>query len=794
MAKVTKGKNNNNKSNNKKYYSSSNLEYAANYSGHPSGTYNNGKNIVDNIFEKHNINDKKTVTKNDRSVPYSAETTSALVNGPRKNPLFAYATFNTLFTLSALNQEDITNPGLLLSAKNPHDIIVRSGGIGNDARESARSANSLARQESYFQTELGKEAFRRSRSELAGAKDLFFNNVTIRSIPPLNSDRRLTAVTKIEMEIIEPMGLTLLDKIRGASANCGFLDHVDAPYLLTIEFAGFDEQGRPVPTVTSEKRKIPVKLTNIRLNVNAGQTTYNVTAIAYNEFGFVNRFNYTRTGGTIVKGQNLGETMNDFVQQLNEAYAKETVQNKFAERGKHDRIQITLDPQFANLMPDPEKMEVKDFYLQKQQRKPKHSQKAKTKRSDAVISIIQALMKSTKEFEDGTELKGFLDKVQASVNSNRDSESFYYDYFAIDSAVVPNPEKFDKIRGTHPKTVKFHIYPHRVHAYVVSQPGTSTGVDFNPFVKKEYNYIFTGDNVDVLDLDIDYKVAYYQTKLKDVDGSGGEEASKEDGKQTEKEFVPEQRNVFVDPPFIYKMEPGVVKTLNAAHDRSSRLDQLFDAITNPSADMVNIKMTILGDPAWLGQTQFIPVSIADITAGPTAGTGTKFGVEDTGKLRTSDNSRTIWNETFQNFNANYGEPLIRLNFRTPTDFDPEKGTYLLSGAENLAFSGLYRVVGCTSIMADGKFTQELDLVRCKNQGTEVFVPATTEIDKSSRSLSRVEIMRKFHENYKLKPREYTHSELSNNIGKSRELDGSFKSKEKIIEEMDIIVKEIKGFY
>ena len=60
-----------------------------------------------------------------------------------------------------------------------------------------------------------------------------------------------------------------------------------------------------------------------------------------------------------------------------------------------------------------------------------------------------------------------------------------------------------------------------VHAYSLAIPGVSTGQNFKSFVYKTYNYMFTGDNVDVLDLNINYKYAYFQSRLKDVDASDG---------------------------------------------------------------------------------------------------------------------------------------------------------------------------------------------------------------------------------------------------------------------------------
>lgn len=651
--------------------------------------------------------------------------------GPERNRLFKYASYTNLFTLSALNVSDISNSDVLLSSANPHDIIVRSGGIGESVRETG--ADNLATQMGIVgrSGQLAKDALKRSRDTLSEGLDMYFSNVTINSIPPMNQDRRLTAVTKVTMEIIEPLGISLLDKIRGAASNCGFLDHVDAPYLLTIDFKGFDEHGNHIPGMESEQRRIPIKITNITLNVNAGSTVYNLTAVAYNEFAFMNRYNYLRTSGDIKSGNSLATTFKHFETLLNKKNIEDTVQNEYAELP--DKYQITVDPMFGNAMPDPSAMEIKDFFMGPPKRhNPRQSKKAVVRKSDAVITILTALMKTLPQFQDNLALEEFRKKVERSINSkNTQPETFYFDYFAIDSNVVPMPDKWDNVRGTHPKIIKIHVYPHRIHAYAVAQPGVSTGTNFNPLVKKEYNYIFTGDNIDILNLDIDYKVAYYQTKLQDIEGQG-EKANLEDSEENKEEAISAEKNVFIDPPFIYKTEPGVIKTVNGGIlNKSSKLDQLFDAISNPTADMVNIRMEIIGDPAWIGQVQYLPANPATPSTtlpGQSGGSAT-----DIGKLKRSGsrdkNTRSIWNEIFGNFNINYGEPLIKLNFRTPRDFDAQTGQYEMATDGSLAFSGLYRVVGCVSTFADGKFTQELNLVRCKSQGKLPYTPGTTKVWK-----------------------------------------------------------------
>ena len=52
------------------------------------------------------------------------------------NVLSEFASYNTIFTLSALSQSDMENMRTVLESS-PHDIIARTGGIGPDANQSS---------------------------------------------------------------------------------------------------------------------------------------------------------------------------------------------------------------------------------------------------------------------------------------------------------------------------------------------------------------------------------------------------------------------------------------------------------------------------------------------------------------------------------------------------------------------------------------------------------------------------------------------------------------------------------
>ena len=224
------------------------------------------------------------------------------------NVLHQFASYNTIFTLSGLSRLEIRNPKRFFQSK-PHDIIARSGGIGDGNLASDREAsanNRESRRDPLNETNktidkfgMGAQLGEASRTFKKG-RDLYFKSVEMTSVPGPNDKRRLTSVTNIKMELVEPTGLTLIEKIKATAFNNGFLDHLDAPYLLTVEFRGFDKQGRVIKERNEFiKRVIPIKLTTMDIDVNQGGSYYTIQAIPYNEFGFTNPYMYPRTSGTL---------------------------------------------------------------------------------------------------------------------------------------------------------------------------------------------------------------------------------------------------------------------------------------------------------------------------------------------------------------------------------------------------------------------------------------------------------------------------------------------------------------
>lgn len=650
------------------------------------------------------------------------------------NVLFDFASYNALFTLSALSKADLEDTKTLLNSK-PHDVIVKSGGIG--PTENFSTPNLSAEDRKIIEkNERLQGAMDKSQETLRRNRDLYFSNVTMNSIPGLNDKRRLTGVTQIQMDIVEPAGITLLERIRAAAINNNFLDHLDAPYLLTVEFQGFDEMGRPANTQQQKftKRLIPVKLVDMQMDVNQAGTNYSIKAIPYNEFAYVNRYNYPRTSGTLNPADKslkfAALALENLLNKQNEDEAKQGlvgIPDKYVISIHEDlkpEKQLSLETIETVGMASMQAVTGPDagFYVaDKNLSIPPDVMKISSHSS--IIKILEELMKGHPDFTD-SKFKQFKQKAANTLGDAQkrggaqavleEAQDFYFDYFRIRSSVVPQ-EQFDTVRATNPKIVTFVVEPYKVHAYSLAIPGVSTGQNFKDFVFKTYNYIFTGENLDVLDLDINYKVAYFQSRLKDFQADTVRKNKIENaGTSTTQSTTAEEH--FTDPPFITKSEPGTAKSegTGLTGGTPTELDAFLDSLTHPLADMVNIRMEILGDPAWLGQSQFIPATPELF------GTGRQH--RDTTVDYWRANRGNIWNDKLRCYNADLAEPIILLNFRMPTDINNTTGLYELQSDQSAEFSGLYRVVQVEHNFSGGKYTNVLHLTRFNNQGVTISNP------------------------------------------------------------------------
>ena len=662
--------------------------------------------------------------------------------GIEDNHLHFFASYNTLFTLSGLNERELKDGTFL---NNPvHDVIARSAGIG-DTNLNREIVNTITQPSPQTEeAEIENKAYEDSIRILKNGRDIFFEDVNILSTVAPSEERGMADFAKMTFQLHEPFGISLIEKIRASARLNGYRDYQDAPMLLTIEFKGYDEKGNAYQPSQSMIRKIPILITKVDMDVNEGGAIYDVTAVRQNDIAFDDRFKFPRTAINF-QADNLKEALQGIADKLNSFIEKERDEHKV--RTVLDKYVILIDDDVAAIANDYSALadSVAHFKnVDSQQTKREKNLDRATKKLDVKVAegTVTSLISLTKVLEDVVRSTNGFESISTDfwtsylrrtgfLGSDQDADSqaikkFYesgeFERTIKENAFVPwfkiktsvethygnGADNYDTINKMHRKTVTYKIIPHWIPVLRFIRPGmfAKAGTMRNA-VKKQYNYIYTGKNVDVQSLRINYKQAFFQRNVVEVGKAGDQVFGRVFDRVTR--LFPQEDTVDKDVTEL-RSYPSIIKGRNVlqkgAEDRGieGRKQEFFDYLTNPQVDMMRIELEILGDPAYICQDQFTPL---DATGGQIEGKG-----------RISESNRS--------FNVDNYSPLIELIYSLPDDIDEKQEGLMFRGTDvpeqNLFFAGVYQVSRIESSFSQGQFTQTLSCVRLNNQsglGAEV---------------------------------------------------------------------------
>tara|TARA_B110000858_G_scaffold115058_1_gene131478 strand:- start:617 stop:2845 length:2229 start_codon:yes stop_codon:yes gene_type:complete len=705
----------------------------------------------------------------------------------KPNILHGLATYNTIFTLSGVNERELSSHSFLTNSV--HDIIARTGGIGNanvTTREFAEPDQDNNRSvERFVDKKNYNEKYSDSIGILDRAHDLFIENVNMISTVGPNTERSLGNFTKMEFEVHEPFGITFIEKVRAATAINKYLDYQDAPLLLTIEFKGNDDRGngnlmpfkvaKGYTKATPVVRKIPILIARVEFDVTEAGAKYNVIAVPYTDLAFDDRYKYPRRVLTS-QADNIYEWLNDTKRQLDEQQIKELKEDKtrqiadiydlrihpdVVEKGKKydkskqstniagavsdqkefaEAVNESLDEGLTGLSPTPKGSEAQgnpNIAITKYFEDAVRSQLGY---QEIANDFWTAYLRGTGGYDE-TLLK---DKVKVANIIQSDAfkqvlmNNQYVDWFKIKTTVeTPNPDVIDNITKMSPKRIIYEAIPFRIHILKFLPPGVSLGlVDWSKKVHKEYDFIYTGDNVDVQGLRINYKTAYYMRNTRADDRSDTDKGLFTHIADSFKEVFGLERDP--EPLLPLRQYPSTIKGANTMSTNTgldNKAQQFYDYLTHPEVDMMRIELDILGDPAYLCQDMYLPIS------------------------KTKKAKNTTYDLDLDSFNADGYQPIINVRYRLPDDIDEKKGTMFSEGLdgkalfreENLFFNGLYQVNKVDSKFNDGQFTQTLHCSRFNNQqgsgapvqltnsATDGLVAIQNELDIKRANDSRISI-------------------------------------------------------
>ena len=282
-----------------------------------------------------------------------------------------------------------------------------------------------------------------------------------------------------------------------------------------------------------------------------------------------------------------------------------------------------------------------------------------------------------------------------------DREIPFFKWFRIETMVFIEPGSDAECQTGRPRrTYVYAVHPYFPDEAKIIAPGQAPkgNNDLKQKALKEYNYIYTGKNEDIIDFSLNFNQAFYQTVLANF-GEGAESGNMQNTKSLDtkgsnvaenqtgcRSGSQEQGVELVQQTNIKNSRGGTFYEAGSFGTKRRIAESVHDTIINSPLNMVTAEMEIWGDP------YFIPTEQGNYSAEPA------------GPSLTQDST----------MNYMQNEVLCIINFRTPLDY--KINGFVMNMPELVKpFSGVFQIWAVTNKFSEGQFTQTLKLIRRQNQ-------------------------------------------------------------------------------
>lgn len=660
----------------------------------------------------------------------------------RENPLHAYPSYTYSLSLHLLSVQEF-NTMVETQEYQPSNVLISSAGRYNNVK--------------------GTGAFNRN---IWFNDDFYFEDLTMTTVIGVGETNRSTNAVDIKFTIIEPYGLTLLDRIVDASRQLGIDNYLQNPYMLQIDFYGCDDDGNiisPIPNIT---KNIPIQIRTCTASVTTKGSEYNITASPFSHQAFDQRVQEcpinVEVAARTVEG--FFKSTSEGAQELATRIAKDREEREEYRRYRQDvQERATMNNQVLPLTSVSERLSrdpiysttsladaINAYYISLENNLSLvsdrinfvfHPDIAKATIVDAMPAPSDRPMNATDLIKairgnagvnvgafNENEVKtpvSYGSSIEAIIARTIRNSSYIRDQLAVLEG-EKDVEKYNllkeknktadlewfkiipvlKLRGYDPFT---NMFGREITYYVVPYTIKNIRLDDAPKGKatrndavKFYNYIYTGSNSDILDLKIDFNAVYYTSitafRSNYLNTSGISDYF-DTGTSCEVAKLPPPGTTLQPTQRFYKLpdqrDITSVRSKTAAEIAAADLERSI--MTEPTADMMKVDLSILGDPEFIKQDDLFYPPTLDENGNPVRVFDTP--ITKNGSIKTDQ-----------------GEVYVLLIIKTPTDINDETG--MMSFGERAftsGFSGLYRVHVVENEFNKGSFKQKLTLVRQPEQ-------------------------------------------------------------------------------
>lgn len=680
----------------------------------------------------------------------STTASSAIKNLPSlvPNPMEEFASVNVLWTMAILTPQQFNNPASYRGS----DLSFGGAAFGKNNVTGGIEKSSI-----IFSS--GGRADEYRTKTFYGVPEYFVNNFQMNCLIGTNEKSGNSNAIKFSFDIYEPysMGL-LLQSMQTAAVEAGYLSYLDnAPYLLKMDVQGFNELGM---MIKSSPKYFTMKLTSMKFSVNEGGSTYKVEAIPFNHQGFSDAINTTYSDlkifggkvGNVVEVLSTGE--NSLVAVLNrneEKLVKEgrirvpdrySIQfpvmssewyssagnptNTNRATAKPNELNQKTITGYSSTLADDSNNPVNDIGLADLGFSQLSGGNPLFKRAGDQIDQKTGVVKRDGmtidpklrafQFGQGQSLTAIINQVilssdyaKKAIDPANLTKQGYIKWFKLDVQV--ELLEYDSLVGDYAKKITYRVVPYFVHQSIFSNPNSAPigYAELMKDVSKEYQYIYTGQNVDILKFDININNLFYSGVSPTAENEGAQVSNQDqmgtgerlnsttragEGAAQAAQAAQAGRARNHRSPELLTSYKGGAGNKTTEQVVAENFQQAF--ISGNSADLVTVDLEILGDPYWLVDS----------------GMGNYFA-------EVPSETSQLTNDGTMNYES--GNVYVYLTFRTPADINEKNGLYdfSIAGKES-PFGGIYRVNMCENHFQDGFWKQKLKCLRMPGpQGPEV---------------------------------------------------------------------------
>jgi hypothetical protein len=675
--------------------------------------------------------ERKTTPSTASSTSTNQASTINFSSAAGKNVLNSYRSYTYNFTIAALTPDAAAKPEEYRNGSLGL-VVLKSGGKGTGSMTPSIKNDSTATQSA--QSNIGG-----FNQDSPGRFDMFIDNVEINSLLMPSQAGGVSQATGIKFEIVEPYSINgFLEAIHTSAVAAGYPSYMGAKFVLLVEFQGYpDNADLPIPEkIDKSSRYFPFIFSKVEIEVTERGTVYKVEATPQGDraMGSPNLLKEPIN----MAGKTIKEILTNLMDKLNLQKASSDKNTKAKPDTKHDIYEIKfpswdpdkgLDYNVENKIASSEVIELlKDSAVYKFDNPGSTPKTNNYKTKDQPSSSPEQQSKAPESikynpfnssgqvhFSENTNVHDvissvirdseYLKKILKDVKGNIDQYGML-DYFMV-KIDVADLDEVDEVTKKHFEKFTYIVHPFKIHYTKI--PGyESLAIDSKELqqkVTREYNYIYTGKNVDILNFKLQFDNLYFegvgksggnsdQPERRDAAASSGTPNAKINSENKEKIEATQT------PPPVTKTNPDLTQTRvgntpNAGQRQvdtySSMAKSLHEAVINSKVALTKGDIEIIGDPFYL-----VTGGIGNYNPKPDP---QKKGVTADG-------------EAF----ASQGEVLIGITFNNPIDYKtlPDGGVMYFD-PKKVPFGGVYKITKVSSRFHDGQFKQVLEIIRQPGQ-------------------------------------------------------------------------------